>query len=509
MIRKNIIKMKAALIAFWLGVIAVAPLSASRYQYTPVAELIGTVAGDPSNVTTNGFGSACRLNGNWAFVSSPLANPSVGQIAAGVVYAYHKDAHGNWDTQNPQLIELTGPSHHLGLLQVESQGEWLFLSCAGTPIHAVPGVTVGDFKGAVVIYRLINGVWTFVQSLDSTTVPQLANLVPIDPNALNVQNSPYAYEQGASFGLSFSVDVSSGLMIVGAENQTNDPVNSVNQGRAYAFKLVNGKWKYQQTFSNPDGISANDGFGAQVALKGNIALISNAIIFQGPRVGNATVYVYKYEHNTWQLVQKVQKPDQDHGPVTVSFVVTNPPVTAQVGDTFGSALALNSEWALIGAAFENLGTGVAQGAVYFYKVNPFSAHPLSFAQKFVANDPNAFAQQFALTNVALSGNMAIVSNITASGPAPDFTPFLGGANVYVRDQHGVWSYDATLYDPQGTDVGLFGAGVDVQGDTLIVGGGAQAIVAEIVGAPPLLFTGVPIPSIPDLRHAVIYKRKLA
>ena len=504
MIRKNIMKKNAALIAFWLGVLAVAPLSAHRPQYIPVAELIGTVPGSGDG-TTNGFGSTCRLNGDWAFVSSPLANPTVGQIAAGVVYAYHKDAHGNWDTAHPQLIELTGPSHHLGLSQIESQGKWLFLSCTGTPIHAAPGVTVGDFKGAVVIYKLKKGVWTFVQSLDSTTVSELANLVPISPEALNVQNSPYAYEQGASFGLTFSVDVAKGVMIVGAENQTDDPVNSVNQGRAYAFKLVNGKWKYQQTLSNPDGISANDGFGAQVAVKGDLALISNAVIFQGPRVGNATVYVYRYEQNRWHLVQKVHGQQASSDSVPVTFVVTNPLLTANVGDTFGSALALDRNWAVIGAAFEDEG----KGAVYFYKVNPSRSQPLTFAQRFYANDPNPFAQQFALTNVAISGDIAIVSNITATGPTPNSTPFLGGANVYVLDHHDVWSYETTLFDPQGTNMGLFGAGVDVEDNTLIVGAGAQGIVAEIIGAPPLLFTGQPIPSLPELRQAVIYKRKVA
>lgn len=505
MINRNSIKTVFAALCFSITAIGAA-------TYTPVAEFQGTIPGTNTGVT-NGFGSAVKLNGDWAFVSSPLATPH-GKTAGGVVYAYKRDNHGNYDTANPQIIDFPGPSHHLGLLKAESQRDWLFLSCIGTPVQD-NGQALGDFKGALLVYRLICDQWTHVQTIDSNTVPALEDLVRISDGAINVLNPPYANQQGASFGMTFGVDVDSGLLIVSAGNQTNDSVNSVNQGRAYAFRLIQGQWVYQQTLSNPDGITANDGFGAQIAVNGNLALISNGLIFQGPRVGKSTVYVYKLQNNCcWELVQRVQGQQTADSYVALQFLLI-PGYTANVGDTFGSAIALDDRWAVIGAAYENLGSTIGKGAVYFYKVNPFLPQPLTFVQKFVANDVNPLAQVFSLTNVAIDGNIAVVSNVCATGPAPDLVPFVGGANVYVL-QNGplgnlpgnVWKFDKTLYDPQGSTganvQGLFGGGVDVKGNQIFIGGGAQGIASVFLqGNPPVVGQ---TPPFSELRTAVIYKQ---
>lgn len=490
-------RLKLALLTLTL-LFQASPALAHHSDYEPIAEFTGTIPGNLVSGTTDGFGSAVKLNGDWAFVSAPIARP-FGDIVGGAVYVYKKNCHGHYDTDPVQIIELPGVSHHLGLLKVESQGDWLFLSCIGTPVEDV-GLTVGDFKGAVLIYKYERHEWQLQQSLDSTTVPELANLIPISTPALNPTNPPYNFEQGASFGLTFGVDVDAKLLVVGAQYQTTNP-SVINVGAAYAFKLRHGRWEYTQTITNPQGQSANDTFGSFVAVNGKIALISNGSIFQAPRQGNSSVYVYAYDHGEWEYRQTVTGNQTNQTPVT--FVLFGPS-TLQIGDTFGSSLALNDDWAVIAAGFDNNGTSVVQGSAYFYRVNKRSYNNiLEFDQKVVSTDVNPVGQCFGFTGVAIHGDTAVISNVSQTGPTGIL--FQGGANVYKR-KHGNWNLDEILFDPQGENANFFGAGVDIDKDHIFVGAGFQGINMLIVGTPPLVFLPSPPPGQPPFRNAVIYKR---
>lgn len=464
-------------------------------QYKGIAEFTGTIPGnlDPTRPTTDGFGSSVKLNGDWAFVSAPIARAN-GLIVSGAVYVFKKH-NGNYSTTPKQIIDIPEISLHLGLLKIESQDDWLFIS----------GLGDNDFRGSLQIFKLNHNTdqWDLFQTLSSTTVPQLANLAPIAPPALTNPTLTYTVEQGASFGVSFGVDVKEKLLVVGAQYQTTDP-SIINAGRAYAFKLENGSWVYKQTLSNPDGIAINDTFGAQVALRGKLALVSNGSVFQGPRQDKASVYVYTYKNGQWNFVQKVQGTQTNQTPVLFATFGLPPP-SINIADTFGSALALSKDWAVIGAAFENLGSTIVHGAVYFYKVNTSSNNPLSFRQKIYSTDINPIAQNFSLTGAAVDGDTAVISNVSQTGPTA--IPFQGAANVYLY-KDGKWKLDGVLSDPQGQNTRLFGSGVDVQGKNIIVGAGFNGLNLLVVGTPPLSFLPPPnnLPPFPSFRNAVIYKR---
>lgn len=485
-------------------------------NYRQMALFTGTVSADPNSGTTDGFGSAVKMNGDWAFVSAPIARP-YDQVVGGAVYVYKK-TRGQYSTEPTQIIAIPGPSHHLGLFSVESQGNWLFLSCLGTPVED-NGQTVGDFKGAVLIYKLNtrSGQWESFQKIDSSTEPGLANLVPISVEARdNPFLPPYDNQQGASFGITLSVDVNAGWMVVGAQYQTTDP-STLNVGRAYMFQFKNNKWKLTQTLINPDGVAANDTFGAQVALKGSLALVSNGSVFQGPKLDKGSVYVYQLVNGNWVFRQKVQGQQTTTTPVTFVLFLQDPVTNGvlPVADTFGSSLALTDDWALIGAAYESNGSPVVQGAAYFYKVNCNSNKPLKFSQKVTPTDVNPLSQNFSLTSVALDDGTAVISNICATGPTG--IAFQGGASVYRLGRNNQWNLDRVLFNPNPvteSDAGtltdtLFGGGVDVQGNQIFVGGGFPPLETVIVGTPPLAFLPViglpPLPNRPQLRSAVIYQ----
>lgn len=498
-----IFNLKTKLMTALLCTLALPVLADSNHSdYRPLAEFVGTIPGNLDRGTTDGFGSAVKLNGDFAFVSAPIARP-FGEIVGGAVYVYKKNCHGRYSEEPIQIIELPGVSHHLGLLKVESQEDWLFLSCIGTPVEDV-GLTVGDFKGAVLVYKYHDhsGQWELHQQIDSTTVPGLANLIPIDPAAaVDPSIPPYTIEQGASFGLSFGVDVKEKHLVVGAQYQTTNP-NIINVGAVYTFTLKNDRWVLKQTLTNPDGISANDTFGSQIAIDGDIALVSNGSIFQAARQANGAVYVYVHDHGEWEFRQKIVG-DQTNQITVLYLLFANPVV--QVGDTFGSALAIHDDWAVVGAGFENNGTQTAQGAVYFYKVRKHSDNNvLRFEQKVVSTETNPIAQGFSYTGVAINGKTAVISNVARTGPTG--IPFQGGADVY-KYKNGSWRLDTTLFDPNGADASFFGGGVDIDHKHIFVGAGFQGVNMLIVGTPPLVTVPQLVtPLLPPFRHAVIYDR---
>jgi hypothetical protein len=421
------------------------------------------------------FGQAVTFNKEFLFVSSPGSQPAHKSIA-GAVFVYR------WDGaqyQPTQTITTGGTGDHLGMLQILADGDWLALGVIGTPVgpQINDAIADQDFRGAVLIYRLnASGQWQLTQTLDSNT-PGLEGLSTLEGGGLPV----LATEQGADLGLRMALDAEHGWMFVSALYQAvvdDQNASVMNAGKVFAFRLDNasGTWQFAQALTNPDGSATNDGFGAAVAVKGSYVMIGNGPIFQGPHPNaNSAVHVYKLGHGTWQPVQRLTGSQSD---LTPFFFPQIHPDPINIGDSFGNAIALDNDQAVITAPLESreVPGAVYTGAAYFFRLKRNGGDERwVLTQRVESEDPGSFA--FGAFSVSLHGQTAIVGDMGWSGPAGTYQ---GAAHVYQRSAN-TWNKTLTLSDPSGTPSASFGTGVALGPDGRLA-----------VGSSPFLGFFVPV-----------------
>lgn len=219
-------------------------------------------------------------------------------------------------------------------------GEWRDLAATpGQPVTSLSlssnfgyGVALNDLyaligaplaysgRGDAYLYNLSTGVWTDL----ATTSGQSISDLPANSN----------------FGT--SVALSGTHALIGAQG-----INS-NQGDAYLYNLTTGDWlSLSSTGGNPiTSLSSNSYFGYNVALNSRYALIGA----YGVLANRGDAYLYDLSNGSW--TDLAETADQ--------------PITVLSGGTyFGSSVALNSTYALIGARSANDNVGDA----YLYKLS--------------------------------------------------------------------------------------------------------------------------------------------
>jgi hypothetical protein len=426
------------------------PGQAAGYQ--PIQTLAQGGVFPVNGLAGDAFGQVVAFNKEFLFVSSPGSQPNNKSIA-GAVFVYR------WDGaqyEQTQTITTGGTGDHLGMLQILADGDWLALGAIGTPLGPQLNDTIADqnFNGAVLIYRLdAGGQWQQTQILDSST-PGLQGLSAIESGGIPVLLT----EQGANLGLRMAMNVERGWLLVSALYQAGvDGQNAkvINAGKVYAFRLdrASGTWQFAQSFTNPDGSAANDGFGAAVAVKGRYAMIGNGPVAQGPHPkANSAVYVYRLGEGSWEYVQRLTGSQSD---LTPFFFPQMNPDKISIGDSFGNAIALDGDTAVITAPLESreVPGAVFTGAAYFFRLKRNSSDERwVLTQRVESDDPNSLT--FGVFNVALAGTTAVIGDIGWTGPVATFQ---GAAHVYRRSAN-TWEKVATLSDPVGTASAGFGAG---------------------------------------------------
>jgi hypothetical protein len=464
----------AALGLLFVGLTAPAT-QASGYQ--PVQTLTQGGAFPVNGLAGDAFGQVVTFNGQYLFVSSPGSQPGNKSIA-GAVFVYR------WNGSqyvSSQIITTGGTGDHLGMLQVLSEHDWLVLGAIGTPVgpQVNDAIADQDFRGAALIYRLNHnsGQWELVQTIDNNT-PGLAGLSAIENGGIPVVPT----EQGANLGLRMALDAERGWLLVSALYQRQGSV--MNAGEVFAFQLnpSSGVWELAQTFTNPDGAIATDGFGAGVAVKGRYAMISNGPVVQAPHPGsNSAVYVYRMVDGAWSYVQRLTGSQDD---LTPFFFPLMNPDPLDIGDSFGNAIALDENYAVITAPLESRSVpdSIYTGAAYFFRRKPTANGDERWVltQRVESPDPGSF--MFGAFSVALDGPRAVIGDLGRTGPAG---PLQGAAHVYERTGN-AWERVLTLSDPVGTPSAGFGAGVALGPDNTLAVGSSPFLgfFAPVVFRPP-------------------------
>lgn len=244
---------------------------------------------------------------------------------------------------------------------------------------------------------------------------QMQKLLPSNPSG-----------DRAKFGQ--SVTISGNLVAVGA---TDDDQLINNNGAVYLFEENGGNWtQLAKVFPNT-GSSFSE-FGVYTAIFGNLLAVGNTNVLDG-----GSVFIFQRNGNTWTQVARVTPPNGSES-------------------TFGSSVALGSDYLAVGAKNENRSASVLQaGAVYMYS---YSGTSFTFQAKLEADTP--------IQNGFFGGSLHSDGNRVIIGCQGDNRT--GAAYVYRKDGSS-WVKEARLTGNDSAADDLFGTSVFIDGDYAIAG----------------------------------------
>ena len=296
----------------------------------------------------------------------------------------------------------------------DDQFGWSIAAESGVALVGAPNTTVGGKSGQGVVYVFTetNGTWVQTQVL----------------TAINGQS-------GDAFGI--SVSVASPWAFIGAPNTDNF------RGAVYVFRRSGRTWIEGQALIGSDATTFNQ-FGWSIAQDGRRALIGSINATVGTNSSQGAVYFFKNDSGLWSESQKFSSSD------------------GVSGDSFGWAVALDHDDALVGAGFATVDDHEFQGAAYtFHRDGDLWTE----TQKLTADNGEAF--DFFGLAVALGRNQALVG---AEGASTDGNPFSNQGVVYVyshEDQS--WNPLQTLAASDGEPSDGFGHSISSQGGRALVG----------------------------------------
>jgi hypothetical protein len=351
-----------------------------------------------------GFGRAIAVSGDTAFIAA-LNAP-----AGGAVYVFERTDTGWVEVQQLNATDSPDGADFGSSIAIEGD----------TALIGADRTTLTDdgqrHQGAAYIFRKgTDGLWTQTQMLTAS-------------------------DFGAEAQFGNAVAVSGDTALIGAYNSTIDE-NSY-QGAAYVFTRSGTTWTETQKLVADDGIGGDD-FGNAVALDGNRALVA-AEYGSGIAAQSGTVYAFENASGVWNQTVKIIADDG------VFF------------DTFGYAIALAGDTALITAPYAQVGDNFGQGAVYVFDL---AAGGESQVQKLVAND--GAASDALGASISLDGDTVLVGASSA-------LEYAGEAYLFAN-AGGTWSELGQLSGSDEVSGDNVGYAVALSGTTAIVGAPLQTI----------------------------------
>ncbi len=268
---------------------------------------------------------------------------------------------------------------------------------------------------------------------NSTLVNQLDN-----PN-------PLGSSEGDNYG--GAVAISNNLAIVSARYESDG--GGLNSGKVYIYDVSDAtanSLKY--TISNPSAYSssAGDQFGVSVAIDGDFAIVGAPFEDDANGTDSGKAYIFNVGSS---------------GSSTAIFTLDNPnPTGTSADDNFGTSVAINSDYAVVGSPYEGDIGGLQAGKVYIFDSNDGSL-------LFTFNNPSdQTANDLFGSSVSISGNILAIS-----APLDDDNSGTDSGRVYLYSLiTGQILHTISNPNPIGTSTDdTFGGSIDLRGDFLLVG----------------------------------------
>jgi hypothetical protein len=355
---------------------------------------------------------------------------------------------------------------------------WAVSADVDTAVIGAPnaiGIGAGTAAGSVRIYQRAAGNWNLLQTLQAPT--------------------PVA---GDSFG--YSVFVKGNFLV--APGSTVSGV--VRRGAAYVYSKVTGQFVLVNVLNPGTSVVTDGWFGTSVSVDaGWIAVGAPEGSLQTGNVqmfyydGNAELYIYRTTLTNSVLTSRfgirvltrgdrlfVSATEEDNGSgnrgYVYEFARTNNGATATFAQVqrfrsptntspqiFGSSMALSDDNStlMVGAPYENNPAGTnTDGAAFCFKRNTAG----SWVQTARIDTPNPSGALRFGTALSLnaSGSVAVISDAQENNT---FGTSTGGAYTFSQRSNGTWEYVEQLVRSAPTSGDLFGAAVEVLGDSVIVG----------------------------------------
>jgi hypothetical protein len=302
---------------------------------------------DPPHIRDS-FGSSIAMSGTTLAIGAEI-DSSDGLARAGSAYVFEQSGDGYRQQQRLRSSDPAAGDFFGRTVDVE--GDTLVV---GAPLATVDGV---EFAGKAHVFTRSGETWTEVQRL---TAPEL------DPD-------------GADYGWQVALD--GDTLLVAA---INGKVGDLMTGLVYVYRRGDAGFVYEATLAPPVPDDFQN-FGGAIALEGNRALVGSSN--DGPTGENyGAAYVFERSGTTWRQTARLAASDlQDNG-------------------RFGSAVSLDGDTALIGAAqATTAGIGIKAGAAYFFVLSRGSWREQARVHPYDGLDGDGFG-----TDVALSSRHVLV-----------------------------------------------------------------------------------------------------
>ncbi len=356
------------------------------------------------------FGFSVAISGNTIAVGAPDDDVD-GNGAEGSIYVFARGG-ASWN-QQAHLFASDGAAVDFVGLSVAIGGDTIV---AGAPAHDVGGDVD---QGAAYVFVRDGATWSQQDSLTAAlgdAFDELGSSVAIDGDRIVVgayadtvaghayQGSVYVYERdGAAWTerarliagdgatddvFGSSVAVSGDTIAVGAYG--HDVGGNTVQGAVYVFVGDGASWPQQAKLVASDG-APFDVFGISVAASGDRLLVGA----DGHDSAEGAAYLFVRTGTTWSEQQQL----------TGSNAVG--------GDTFGRAVALKGETAVVGAPYDSGGGDQNRGAAYVFALAGcprITVDPTDL--------PDATANDAYDTTVTASGGVAPYGFSVSSGTLP-------------------------------------------------------------------------------------------
>lgn len=432
-----------------------APLDSIAASGTPGSAYVFVKTGDewvmqakltaPDLSDSAGFGRSVAISGSLAIVGA-TSTPNDAGLPTGGAFVFQRQGE-QWQFIHRLIPQGAAADDQFGWRVAISNNTALVSSTKH--LDASTGV-----KGKVAVFQFDGAAWT--------------------------ESAPWISEASVNVGFGAALALQGNLALVGS------PGNE----RVDVYEKVDSVWQRTRALSPPDdhpAVTVNR-FGETLAMDGGIAIVGAP---QTEVVGEAqTGSAFQYDiSNDWALVRmhRSQLPDSYWFGSSLAIhsnrllvrsrsihslqshlhlmSLEDGAAVAELTDQSeedSSPIALNDSDILVGRSSADVPPNIAQGYVARFNEDP--AGTWTPAQPLTSGN-GGHGQSFG-RSVAISGDTAVIG--VDQDDVENF-PFVGTAYVFQRN-NGAWVYHSRLVPPDLDSVTLGARSVDIDGDTIVVGG---------------------------------------